>query len=107
MQFYVRNAVGFEINFSIAEKIGLGDDFDRPYFDEALKEKFKIKPHAQIQKFVYERGGEVQGLEGFEYGKTYCWFFQDEAKGRGWKKFIKALEDNGISMIEGYWSQLG
>lgn len=116
MQFRVRDAVGFELNEEIATELGLLDGFNEwkknyntSEFACLLEEKYSTPDFVEprIYKFEYERGGEIQGLEGFEWDKVYCWFFQKETKAKGWKSFANKLKKKGVAFKAARWSELG
>jgi len=116
MQFRVRDAVGFELNEEVAEELGLLEEFQtwkKTYnttdFSAAMEEKYKLPDYTEpsIYEFKYERGGEIQGLEGFDWDKTYCWFFSDDTKQKGWKPFANRLKKKGIVLESARWSELG
>jgi len=118
MEYYPQNALGFELTDELAERMGLLEefkawqgDFDETAFMEAFKSKFKPPGDyldLRIQKFEYERGGYTQGLEGFEYDKTYCYFPSTSRLDKGWRPFIKKLEKiEGLWFQSATWSQLG
>lgn len=102
MQFYPHSALGFEITDELAEKMGLLEEYTEwkeDYDDTAFAEAFekKLKPpkgylDLHIQFFEYERNGYVQGLEGFNYDKTYVYFGGKSESDKGWKAFIRKLE---------------
>lgn len=118
MEYWPQNAIGFEINDELADKMGLADEFntweidkDETPFMQAFKSKFKPPGDyidLRIQKFEGERGGYTQGLEGFEYDKTYCYFPGTSEKDKGWRPFIRKLEKiEGLKFQSATWSQLG
>lgn len=115
MQFYPQNNKGFAINSDVAENFGILDEYllweeeynEMPLF-EVFEEKFGVEPE-KIKFFEYHRGGEVQGLQGFEYDLTYILFDKDTEKAfpEEWDSLTVLLEDHDIDMIEGSWSELG
>ena len=115
MQFRPKNTVGFEINEEVAEKLDLLEEYKdwksslrEDSFAAALEEKYSC-PHfasPMIWNFQYERGGEIQSLEGFEWNKTYCWFLGGTDV-KGWKKFVNKLKKKDVHLQEASWVQLG
>ena len=115
MQFRPKRAIGFEINDEIAAQLELSEQYenwkttkDALQFNIGLEEKYGFPegPEAMIWDFQYERGGEIQGLQGFEWNKTYCWFFGG-TKVKGWKGFENKLKKKGVCFQSGAWSELG
>lgn len=116
MQFRIRDAVGFEINDKVASELGLlegfnswKEDYNISTFNMEIDEKYKLPNFVEpmIYNFEYQRGGEIQSLEGFEWNKTYCWFFSENTKRKGWKPFINRLKKKGIALESARWSELG
>lgn len=118
MQFRARSVVGFELTPEVLEALGAEakeafeswkKDYDTDSFAGFLDETFKLPEFTDvyITKFEYERGGEIQGLEGFEWGKTYCYFREDDTKRKGWKPFVTKLKKKGISFEGAQYSELG
>jgi hypothetical protein len=104
MYFSPRSANGFKINDEIAQQIGLfeefriyADDWDYDPFCFAFKEKYNTEPD-EIKFFEYERGGYIQGLEGFEYDEFYV-LFSDHGD-------LSGLPID-IEVEYGEWSELG
>lgn len=115
MQFRPKTAIGFELNEEVAEKLDLLEEYKEwksslreLSFAAGLEEKYAFPngPDPLIWEFKYERGGEIQSLEGFEWDKTYCWFL-GETKVKGWKKFVNNLKKKDVHLQEASWVQLG
>jgi hypothetical protein len=112
MRYYPKSAVGFEINNTVAETLGLleqweewdGEQYDSEFGYE-FEEKYGITPQ-RVVKFYERKGGEISGLSGFTDGSTYVLFDEDES-GEAWEKLVETLEENDIELEEGSWSQLG
>ena len=112
MRYYPKRAVGFEINMTVAETLGLleqwaewdGEQFDSEFGYE-FEEKHGVKP-VRVITFTDSRGGEISGLTGFANGSTYVLFDENE-RGMAWEKLIELLEENDIELEDGSWSQLG
>lgn len=128
MRYYPKNAVGFELD---AIDVGLlesvDDDCDcKPWgryvlealdtwdgnecFDDELFNEFEgehgVTP-MRIGSLQDERGGEVSGVRGFELGINYLFFDPEEQDEDDWAKFESFLDDQGIQIVKGSWSQLG
>ncbi len=104
MYFSPRTANGFKIDEGIAEQIGLQEefglyleDYDYDPFCLAFTEKYKAEPE-EIKFFEWERGGYIQGLEGFEYDQYYV-IFEGETDLSG-----LPIE---IEVEYGEWAELG
>jgi hypothetical protein len=112
MRYYPKSAVGFEINNTVAETLGLleqweewdGEQYDSEFGYE-FEEKHGVTP-SRVVTFEDSRGGEISGLTGFTTGSTYVLFDEDES-GEAWDKLVETLEENDIELEEGSWSQLG
>jgi hypothetical protein len=112
MRYYPKSAVGFEINNTVAENLGLleqweewdGEQFDSEFGYE-FEEKHGVTP-SRVITFEDSRGGEISGLTGFTNGSTYVLFDEDES-GEAWDKLVETLEENDIELEDGSWSQLG
>lgn len=112
MRYYPKRAVGFEINMSVAETLGLleqweewdGEQFDSEFGYE-FEEKHGVTP-TRVITFTNSRGGEISGLEGFANGSTYVLFDENE-RGESWEKLLELLEENDVELEDGSWSQLG
>ena len=112
MRYYPKSAVGFEINMVVAEKLDLleqWEEWDGEWYDSnfgyEFEEKYGVTPIAVIE-FQERKGGEISGLTGFANGSTYVLFDEDEGE-EAWDKLVKTLEEKGIELDEGSWSQLG
>jgi hypothetical protein len=111
MRYYPKSAVGFEINMTVAEELGLleqweewdGEQYDSEFGYE-FEEKYGVTP-ARVITFEDSRGGEISGLTGFTSGATYVLFDEDES-GDDWDKLVEILEEKGITLEDGSWSQL-
>ena len=112
MRYYPKKATGFEIDSDVAEKLGLleqweewdGEQYDSEFGYE-FEEKYGVSP-SRVITFEDTRGGEVSGLTGFNDGSTYVLFDVDE-EGEVWDKLLEVLDENGIELQSGSWSQLG
>lgn len=117
MQYKPQFALGFEINDEIANQLDLTEEYSEwksdpgcSFFTNTFVEKYNPPENidVQIQKFVYEgKGGEVVSLEGFEWGKTYCYFRDVQIKDKGWRPYIKKLTKKApnITFNEASWSE--
>ena len=112
MRYYPKRAVGFEINNDVAENLGLleqweewdGEQFDSEFGYE-FEEKHGVTP-SRVITFEDSRGGEISGLTGFTNGATYVLFDEDES-GDAWDKLLALLEEKGVDLDTGSWSQMG
>lgn len=118
MQFRARSVVGFEVTPEVLEALGeeakeafesWKKNYDTDSFAGFLAESFKLPEFTDvyIASFEYWRGGEIQGLEGFEWGKTYCYFRADDTKRKGWKPFATKLKKKDIVLESAQFSELG
>ena len=112
MRYYPKRATGFVINESVAETLGLleaWEEFDGEECDSNFASEFEavmgVYPR-YVRSFREERGGEVSGLSGFAEGVHYV-LFDDDEEGEAWDKLVEKLEENGITLDSGSWSQLG
>ena len=115
MQFYPMRKKGFIFNEDVAEELGIlneyrmyQDDFDYDPLIEVFNEKFGVEPEYP-KHFKWERGGYVQGLQGFEYDVPYLVFCDDVAEDykEDWEKLSDFLEENDVEIVDGFWSELG
>lgn len=118
MYYSPRKAIGFQIDENLAEEMGLLEEFkqwrkdgNEEPFAKGFKAKFKPPGEyldIYIQEFVAERGGEVQGLHGFDYGTPYVYFPDIKRTEKGWRPFIKKMEGKflGLYFADAEWSQL-
>ena len=113
MQFYPQHYFGFAVDNAVALKLQLTEAFDtyEMSYDEedffsAFEERFGIEPY-KFADTTYERGGYVQGLNGFEWDKTYICFDPSQAGDDKWDKMLSALSELEIDVEEGHWSELG
>lgn len=117
MHFSPRSAYGFKIDEDTAENLGLRDEFakwkkdgDESAFADAFRSKFKPPEgyyDIYIREFQYERGGEVQGLSGFDWNQTYVTFDDIRPTAKGWRPFSKKMSSKyDIYFEEGEWTQL-
>tara|TARA_R110002074_G_scaffold14595_6_gene50238 strand:- start:13 stop:354 length:342 start_codon:yes stop_codon:yes gene_type:complete len=113
MQFYPQHFMGFIVNNETAGNLQLTEAFDSyemSYDEDSFFDKFEESYGVAPYKFAdttYERGGYVQGLEGFEWDTTYICFHPTSVGDAKWENMISKLENLGIFMQEGRWSQLG
>ena len=120
MQYYPEAAIGFQIDENIAQALGIAEAFtewqnEKGYKDPgiiatALQERFKMPNSFEMSAmlFLYQRGGEISGLEGFEYNKIYIYFRDMTGKEKGWKPFINRLSKKFDVQIEkATWSEFG
>jgi hypothetical protein len=112
MRYYPKSAVGFEINLVVAEKLDLLDqweEWDGEWFDSnfgyEFEDKYGVMP-LRVTEFHEKKGGEISGLTGFANGSTYV-LFDDEESGEARDKLVEILEEKGIELEEGSWSELG
>jgi hypothetical protein len=112
MQYHPQHYFGFAVDNKIAEKLHLNEAFDiyemsydEDDFFDGFQKKFGIEPY-KFADTTYERGGYVQGLSGFEWDKTYLCFDPSQIGGSKWKKMLNYLENAGIALEEGRWSEL-
>jgi len=113
MQYYPQHYYGFEVNDTVADQLQLAEAFDtyemsydEESFFEGFEKKFGIEPY-KFADTTFERGGYVQGLTGFEWDKTYLCFATTQAGDDRWEKMLETLNDVGIDIEEGHWSELG
>jgi len=114
MQYYPQNKTGFMISEEIAEELGLLElyehwtsEWDYEPFCMEFEEKFGIHPY-NIKHFEYSRGGEVQGLSGFEYDCTYVLFENYDKEDEKWGSMVQKLQnEHGVFFEGGTWSELG
>lgn len=81
-----------------------GDHYDQDVID-AFINCYGVEP-MWVGELTEERGGEISGVSGFDYGE-YVIFNVNEQDEKMWQAFLKKLEENNISLVEGAWSQLG
>lgn len=115
MRYYPKNAVGFEINEEVADILGPGicelfETWDGYVYDEelfdAIEEEHGVTP-MRVGILNESRGGEVQGVSGFDNDTKYLFFDVEEQDEENWSAFLRFLENNDIYTTEGSWSQLG
>jgi hypothetical protein len=119
MQYYPEAAIGFQIDENIAQALGISEAFtewqndkykDANIIARALQEQFKMPNGFELSAMLFrsERGGEVSGLEGFEYGKTYVYFRDMTGKEKGWKPFLNRLRKKfDVQVEKATWSEFG
>ena len=112
MHYYPQHYFGFAVNGEIAEKLQLNEaydvyemSYDEDDFFDGFEERYGVEPY-KFTDTTYQRGGYVQGLIGFDWDKTYVCFSPSQAAGTKWNKMISSLEEIGISVEEGKWSEL-
>ena len=113
MQYCPQHYLGFAVDGEVAEKLQLNEAFDayemsydeEDFFD-GFEEKYGIEPY-KFADTTYARGGYVQGLIGFDWDKTYVCFAPSQAGDDKWDKMISALQECGVIVEEGKWSELG
>ena len=113
MQYYPQHYYGFVVNNTVAQQLTLNEAYDtyemsydeEQFFDE-FYERYGIEPY-KFTDTTYERGGYVQGLQGFEWDSVYLCFHPASTGDEKWNNMVSDLENLGISMQEGRWSQLG
>lgn len=114
MRYYPKNAVGFEINEEVADILGptileLFESWDGYAYDEELFDEIASE-HGVVPMRVgllnESRGGEVQGVSGFDNDTKYLFFDIEEQDEENWPSFLQFLENNDITLTEGSWSQL-
>ena len=115
MQFYPQKSKGFIIDYDLAEQLEIlnellvwEEEWDDTALLEAFGEKFGVEPE-RVRSFEYSRGGEVQGLQGFDYDITYILFdeYTEKSCPEEWDNLISILEEKDIDVIEGSWAELG
>ena len=115
MQFYPQRKKGFIFNEDVAEELGIlneyqmyQEDYDYDPLIEAFNQKFGVEPEYP-KHFKWEKGGYVQGLQGFDWDTEYLLFdtYVEQQYPDEWDKFINSLEEMDIDLIEGSWSELG
>ena len=113
MQYFPQHYFGFAVDGDVAEKLQLNEAFDTyemSYDEEAFFDGFQKRYGVEPYKFAdttYERGGYVQGLSGFDWDSTYLCFHPATTSGEKWNSMVEVLNDLGIEIDEGRWSQLG
>ena len=112
MQYYPQHFFGFALDDEVAEKLQLTEAFDNyemsyeeDDFFEGFGERYGVEPY-KFADTTYERGGYVQGLQGFEWDTTYVCFHPATTGDDKWKKMVAQLQELGIAVEEGHWSQL-
>jgi len=112
MQYYPQHFFGFALNEDVAKKLQLTEAFDNyemsydeEGFCEGFENKYGVEPYT-FADTTYERGGYVQGLQGFEWDNTYVCFHPATAGDDKWNTMVLQLENLGIDIEEGRWSQL-
>ena len=113
MHYYPQHFLGFVVNEEVAEQLELTEAFniyemsyDEDEFFDQFEDRFGIPPY-QFTDTTYHKGGYVQGLQGFNWDSTYVCFHPATAGDEKWNNMVSQLEEIGISMHEGRWSQLG
>jgi len=113
MQHYPMSAVGFAIDEEVAKQLGLSHEYevwdsewDYDSFCMEFDYLYGVYPD-KIQRFEYSRGGEVQGLSGFEYDCTYVIFDESRVGTEEWLSMLHKLEEHQVFIEEGSWSELG
>jgi len=103
MQFYPRERVGFELSAENAAALQLTEAFEDPYedFSAVFSEKYGCD-EPEVVDTTYERGGYIQGLEGWDWDKEYIAFDPDYIK----LELETALEEAGIVLEHASYSQL-
>ena len=112
MQYCPQHYFGFAVDNDIAEKLQLNEAFDEQEmsydegdFFDGFQDKFGVEPY-KFADTTYERGGYVQGLTGFDWDKTYVCFAPSQVGGQKWKEMAQTLENLGVALKEGKWSEL-
>jgi hypothetical protein len=113
MQFYPQHFIGFAVNEEVAEQLQLTEAFNSyemsyeedDFFDQ-FESKFGVVPY-KFTDTTYEKGGYVQGLQGFDWDSVYVCFHPATAGDKKWDNMASQLEKLGIPLNEGRWSQLG
>ena len=113
MHFYPQRFLGFVVDEEVAQQLDLLSAFNSyemsyeedDFFDQ-FEDKFGIIPY-QFTDTTYEKGGYVQGLQGFDWDNTYVCFHPATAGDERWNNMVSQLEKLGIPVQEGSWSQLG
>ena len=112
MHYSPQHFFGFMVDDEVAEKLDLSEAFisyemsyEEGDFFDGFENKYGIEPY-QFTDTTYERGGYVQGLQGFDWDSIYVCFHPATAAGEKWKALLDNLNSLGIEMHEGKWSQL-
>ena len=113
MQFYPQHYYGFAVDNEVAERLQLNEAYDTyeisydemPFF-ESFENKFGVEPY-KFADTTYEKGGYVQGLNGFEWDKTYLCFDPSQTGDDKWEKMLSVLSEMDVDIEEGHWSELG
>ena len=112
MRYYPKSATGFQMNLAAADKLDMVDqweEWDGEWYDSnfccEFEEKYGVTPISVIE-FRERKGSEISGLTGFANDTTYVLFDEDES-GEAWDKLVALLEEKGIELDTGSWSQLG
>jgi hypothetical protein len=82
-----------------------GDHYDDFIFEE-MDSCHSVTP-MWIGNLPDERGGEITGVQGFDTSTEYLIFNPREQDKESWDEFKSHLEQHGIPLVEGSWSQLG
>tara|TARA_R110000824_G_scaffold36415_1_gene113293 strand:- start:1018 stop:1359 length:342 start_codon:yes stop_codon:yes gene_type:complete len=112
MQYCPQHYYGFIVDSSVAEQLNLNEaydtyemSYDEDQFFDGFHKKYGVQPY-KFTDTTYERGGYVQGLSGFEWDKTYLCFAATQAGDSRWQDMIISLEEEGVTVEEGTWSEL-
>ena len=115
MEYYPQRKKGFIFNEDVADQLGIleeyqiyQNDYDYDPLIEVFNQKFGVEPEYP-KYFKWEKGGYVQGLQGFDWDTEYLLFdtYVEQQYPDEWDKFINSLEEMDIDLIEGSWSELG
>lgn len=113
MQFYPQHYFGFAIDDGIAQKLNLAEaynnyetNFDENDFFDGFEDSFGVEPY-NLADTTYSRGGYIQSLTGFEWDQIYVCFHPATVGDERWSTMVSKLEDLGVTVTEGRWSQLG
>lgn len=115
MQFYPQKSKGFIIDYDLAAELEIlnelllwEEEYNELPLIEAVEEKLGVEPE-RVRYFEYVRGGEVQGLQGFDYHSTYILFdeYSEKESPQEWENLVKILEERDVDLIEGSWAELG
>ena len=113
MGYFLRNNIGFAIDYELADEFGFLDEFlvweeenDYVPFCEAFEHARGIKPEA-LGYFEYAYEGSIQELEGFEYNITYVLFDAGLSEDPIiYNNIINYLDEYDVCLEEGFWKEL-
>lgn len=116
MRYYPRSAVGIEMTPEIAVSLQISEEYEAWTEEEsvdnadAIMGKIEEIYGVSVYNFLTleeKRGGEIQGLTGFNSGCTYLLFEPEVRSLSGWRRIRSRVKKAGGSVNNGAWSQLG